>query len=446
MDQKITEPAWHKINFLNFEKKLNGHSNTPLHNLRKQAISRFEEMGFPTMRKEEWRFTNISPITKIPFKPASGAYDPAVVSGIIDPYTLKETKHTQLIFMNGQYIPELSVLRLPEGVRVKNLGRALQENTDLIEKFLAKHSNYMEQEFTALNTAFISDGAFIYIPDGLILDSPVHILYMTGAAEEPIVTHPRNLIISGSNSRSTIIESYAGVNNDIYFTNPVTEIIAGENAVVDYYKLQRESPNAYHISALYVHQKRNSAFSSHSFSFGGSIVRNEIFNLLDGEGCDSILNGLYLAHKEQLIDNHSVIDHARPHCHSNEVYHGILDDKARAVFSGKIHVRPDAQKTDAIQSNKNILLSEEATVDTKPQLEIFADDVRCTHGGTIGQIDENGVFYLRARGINEQLAKNIMIHAFAGEIIKNIKIDRVRDVVDKLALSRLEDGHLKQND
>ncbi|MBN2410481.1 Fe-S cluster assembly protein SufD [candidate division KSB1 bacterium] len=446
MDQKLTQQDWHKINFQNFEKKLNGQSFTPLHDLRKQAITRFDELGFPTIRKEEWRFTNISPITRIPFKLAAGGHDPEVVSGVIEPYTLKDIKHTQLIFMNGQYVPELSVSRLPEGVRVKNLDRALQEDKELIEKYLTKHSDYMEHEFTALNTAFISDGAFIHIPEGLILDNPIHILYMTSAAGESIVTHPRNLIIAGSNSRSSIIENYAGVNNDIYFTNPVTEIIAGENTVMDFYKLQQESAKAYHISALYVHQMRNSVFSSHSFSFGGSIVRNDIFNLLDGEGSDSILNGLYLAHKDQLIDNHSVIDHARPHCHSNEVYHGILDDKARAVFSGKIHVRPDAQKTDAIQSNKNILLSEEAMVDTKPQLEIFADDVRCTHGGTIGQIDENGVFYLRARGINEQLAKNIMIHAFAGEIIKNIKIDKFRDIIDKLVFSRLEDGHLKQND
>jgi len=446
MKQKYTEPGWHKTNFDTFEKNLNGQSLTPLHIIRKKALSRFNELGFPTVRKEEWRFTNISPIAQTPFKLSAGSEKVDNAAEKIDPYTLKDIKHTQLIFMNGQFVPELTVLHLPDGVRVKNLDRAIQEDKEIIEKFLAKNTNYMEQEFTALNTAFISDGAFIYIPDGMILDSPIHILYMTDKPGESIVTHPRNLIIAGNNTQSTIVESYAGVNNEIYFTNPVTEVIAGENAVVDHYKLQRECENAYHVAAFYVHQKKNSSFSSHSFSFGGSIVRNDIFNVLDGEGSDSILNGLYLAQKNQFIDNHSVIDHAKPHCHSNEVYHGILDDKAKAVFSGKIHVRPDAQKTDAIQSNKNILLSEEATVDTKPQLEIFADDVRCTHGGTVGQIDENGVFYLRARGINEQLAKNIMIHAFAGEIIKNIKIDQLRDVVDKLVATRLENGHLKHND
>jgi len=442
MNQKISEPNWHKINF---EKKLNGLSQIPLHKIRKQALSRFDELGFPSIRKEEWRFTNISPIQKTAFKLASGVQSMDVNSGLINPYIIRDLKHTQLVFFNGQYVPELSVFHLPEGVKVKSLDRALLEDKELTEKFLTKQTNFLEQEFTALNTAFIRDGALINIPDGQIVEPPIHILYLTNTTGETIVTHPRNLIIAGSNSQSTIVESYAGVNDGIYFTNPVTEIIAEENAVVDHYKLQRESINAYHVAALYIHQKSSSSFSSHSFSFGGSIVRNDIFNLLDGEGIDSILNGLYLAHDDQLIDNHSVIDHARPHCHSNEVYHGILDDKAKAVFSGKIHVRPDAQKTDAIQSNKNILLSEDATVDTKPQLEIYADDVRCTHGSTVGQIDDNGIFYLRSRGINERLAKNIMIHAFAGEIIKNIKIAKIRENIDNLVLTHLEDDHLKHN-
>ncbi len=438
-DNKI----WPLLNFETFEKQLNGQAESPLHDLRKKAIERFSEMGFPTMRKEAWRFTNISPVEQQSFKLDAG--DVPVSLDEIKPFLLNENDPVQLVFVNGVFKPELSEIHVKDGIVVQNLGQAIKDDPERVLTYLKKNENVFDYEFSALNTAFMKEGAFIYIPKNVVFDKPIHLLYISRAKDTEIVSHPRNLIVAETNSQATIMESYAGWNNEVYFSNPVTDVVLGENAIVHHYKVQRESEKAYHIALQHIHQERSSHFASYSFSIGAAISRNDIHNVLDGEGCDSVLNGLYLAHDRQVVDTHSLIDHAQPHCNSREVYHGILDDKAKTVFSGKIHVRKDAQKTDAIQSNKNILLSEEATVDTQPQLEIFADDVRCTHGGTVGQIDNNGVFYLRSRGIGEIKARNIMIHAFAGEIFNEVKFDSVRELMDDLVLSHLEDGHLKHS-
>lgn len=435
------EKQWYLTNFDLFEKKLNGESTSPLHDIRKKAIAQVKESGFPTIRDEEWRFTNVNPIAKTEFKPAK---DLEISQTSLKPYLLDHVTKHLLVFVNGKFSSQLSTLEnLPTEITVKNLAAALKENQQLVEPILAKQADIKTNAFTALNTAFMQDGVFIHVPMNEIITEPIHILYISNAQSDSFVTHPRNLVIVESNAQASVIESYVGFGEKKYFTNPVLEISVGENAVLDHYKIQRETQNAYHVSVNNVYQERSSNYTSHSFSFGGALVRNDIDTVLNGHGVESVLNGLYIASHNQHVDNHTVIDHAKPHCHSNELYKGVLDNKAKAVFSGKIHVRQIAQKTDAVQSNQNLLLSEDATVDTKPQLEIFADDVKCTHGGTVGQIDEEGVFYLQSRGLSKDQARNMMIQAFAGEVTHKVKIESLRDTLDEWVFARLHDGHLE---
>ena len=436
------EKKWYFANFDVFEKTLNGQSESGLHDIRTAALARIKEKGFPTIRDEEWRFTNVAPIEKASFKPAQSEKN--LTRESLQDYLLDGVTGHQLVFVNGEFSEGLSkTANLPANILVKSLAHVLKEDQALVEPYLTKQADINAHAFAALNTAFINDGIFIHIPKNEIVDGPIHILFVTESNNDSIVTHPRNLVVLGSNAQAKVIESYVGFGELSYFTNPVMEIMLGENAVLDHYKIQRETQKAYHVAVNHIHQERSSNYTSHFFSFGGALVRNDINTVLDGEGVESTLNGLYIASHKQHIDNHTVIDHAQPHCSSHELYKGILDNEAKAVFSGKIHVRQIAQKTDAIQSNQNLLLSEHATVDTKPQLEIFADDVKCTHGGTVGQIDEEGVFYLRSRGLDKETARNVMIQAFAGEVTHKAKIDSLRDKLDELVFSRLHDGHLE---
>ena len=275
------------------------------------------------------------------------------------------------------------------------------------------------------------------MPRGKDGEQPIHLLFVASSHGEPTVSHPRNLIIVGDNSQVAIVESYVGLDGGVYFTNAVTEIVAGQNAVIDYYKLQQESAEAFHIATLAVHQDRSSNFTSHSISLGGALVRNDVKARLDAEGVECTLNGLYMASGHQLVDNHTSIDHAKPHCSSHELYKGVLDGKSKGVFSGKIIVRPDAQKTDAKQTNKNLLLSADSVIDTKPQLQIYADDVKCTHGATVGQLDKDAIFYLRSRGIGHEDARSLLTYAFANEIISRIKIPSVREQLNAAVLQWL---------
>lgn len=443
MAQVSNEREWYPSLFEEFERSLNGQSETPLHDIRRKAIHWFSQNGFPNTRQEEWRFTDVSPIAKATFKTVDETRVKHVGLDRIRPFLIDE-QFVRLVFVNGCFDLDLSSTEhLPDGVTVQPLKDALQRETKIIQGHLAKHAKLDENGFVALNTAFIKDGAYIHVAKGAIVEEPIHVVFVSNSSGDEFVTHPRNLIVVEENAQVSFIESYVTLNTDAYFTNPVTEVSLGENANVNHYKIQRESENAFHTALIQVQQARSSVYTSHNYSFGGRIARNDLNGVLDGEGIECFLNGLYLANGKQLIDNHSVLDHAQSHCHSNELYKGILDDKARAVFSGKIHVRQDAQKTDAIQSNQNLILSEDATVDTKPQLEIFADDVRCTHGGTVGQIDQDGVFYLRTRGISETAARHLMIRAFAGQVTDLIKHDAIHDYIDALVVDRLKGGHLQ---
>ncbi len=439
------EKEWYLANFEAFEKKMNGGAETPVHQLRRAALQRVEENGFPSVREEEWRFTNVSSIEKTNFKSAAEDVQ-RVDRSMLQEFLFEDLTSNRLVFVNGRFSSDLSFLQnLNQNIKFENIARDLDNNQDILLPYLAKYADYKKHTFAALNTAFMSDGAFLYIPKNIIVEEPLYILYISMGKDESFVTHPRNLYVVEANAQVKIIESYVGLGQKKYFTNPVSEIVLAENAIVDHYKIQQENKSAYHVAVTQVNQKKNSNYTSNSFSFGSILARNDINTVLDGEGAECTLNGLYMANGKQHVDNHTLIEHAKPHCNSHELYKGILDDRARAVFNGKIYVRPDAQKTDAIQSNQNLLLSEDATVDTKPQLEIFADDVRCTHGGTVGQLDENGVFYLRSRGISREYARNIMIQAFAGQVTHKIKLEGLREKMDDLVFSRLQDGHLSDN-
>jgi Fe-S cluster assembly protein SufD len=406
-----------------------------LQDLRDRAASRFVELGFPTVRDEEWRFTNVAPIASSEFKLAPQTrLDVDVLSSLIfasAPY--------RVVIVNGRYSPELSrVSALPTGVRFGSLATAVVEQADVVARYLGQLADPNTRSFTALNTAFSQDGAFLFVPDGLVIDQPLQILFLSsGESSAATMTHPRSLIVVGDRAQVQIIESYASASSHKHFTNAVTELVACEGAVVDHYKIEEEGLDAYHIASMQIHSARSSNVSTQAFTLGGRFVRNDITAVLDGEGAECTLNGLYIADGERLVDTHTTIDHAKPHCPSHEIYKGILGGKARAVFNGKIIVRQDAQKTDAKQTNRALLLSDSATINTKPQLEIFADDVKCTHGAAIGQLDEDALFYLRARGLTFLEARDLLIHAFAGEIIERVRVEPLRQALEKELYAQL---------
>ena len=395
--------------------------------LRARAAAKFTQLGIPTVRDEEWRFTNVAPIASTEFAlagPISGA------AGRLADLVYADAT-VRLVVVNGRYDATLSRTKLlPGGAKVGSLAAALTDHADVVQRYFGQVADFSNRAFAALNTALVQDGAFVHIADGTIVDEPIHIVYVTGAEAARVMAQPRTLIVTGAGSQVRIVESYVGATADTYFTNAVSEIFVGENATVDHYKVQQESFDAYHIGSVHVHTARSATFSSHSFSLGGKLVRHDAFAILDGEGGDCTLNGLYLADRDRLVDNHTTIDHAKAHCGSHEVYKGILGGTSRAVFNGKIIVRQDAQKTDAKQTNRALLLTDGATINTKPQLEIFADDVKCTHGAAIGQLDDDAIFYLRTRGLNYAEARDILIHAFAGEILNRVRIEPLRDALE----------------
>ncbi|HYT89870.1 MAG TPA: Fe-S cluster assembly protein SufD, partial [Gemmataceae bacterium] len=406
------------------------------HALRTAAIERFAEVGFPTSRDEDWKFTSLTPLAEIPFKLASGHELHSFTAEGSSDNALDIAATVRLVFVNGRLAPDLSTPgALPGNVVIGSLAAAMEQHRTLVEPHLTRLARHESHAFTALNTAFLSDGAFIHVGRGVVLREPIELVFLSTAPTEPTVSHPRTLIVAEDNSQLTVVQSYLGT-DEVYFTNAVTEIIAGENAYIDHYKLQRESLKAFHLETLQVRQERGSNFSSHAVTLGAGWARNEIGVTLAGEGCESILNGLYLADGTQHVDNRTTIDHAKPHCASHELYKGILDGKAHGVFNGKIYVREDAQKTDAKQTNQTLLLSEDAVINTKPQLEIFADDVKCTHGATIGQLSTDALFYLRARGIGLEDARSLLTYAFANDVLDRMKLETLRRQLEELLLAR----------
>ncbi|MGN6552891.1 MAG: Fe-S cluster assembly protein SufD [Verrucomicrobiota bacterium] len=406
--------------------------------LRKAGLASFEDQGFPTLRHEDWRYTNVAPITKLPFQPApEPATDPRATE-LVKGAAFTTIPGNRLVFVNGHYSAALSAQHpLPSGVIVDSLAGALAKNPALVEKHLGKYAQTQGNAFAALNQAFFSDGVFISVPAGVEVQEPVQLVFICSAPAGSTV-QPRNLIIADANSKLTVIESYLHTGNNVYFTNAVTELVAGDNASVELIKVQDEAADAFHVATIQGHFGRASKVNVHSFALGAKLSRNNIRTKLAGEGLECVLNGLYLTRGEQLADHHMIVEHAQPHCASHEYFNGILDDKSKGVFHGRILVQQIAQKTDAKQTNKNLLLSDDATADTKPQLEIYADDVKCTHGATIGQLNPESIFYLRSRGIDTDTARRMLIHAFAGEIIERIQCESAREELDKIVWDRLE--------
>jgi Fe-S cluster assembly protein SufD len=424
--------------FDELERRLNGGTQQPVHALRREAIKRFGAVGFPTTRDEEWRYTSVAPITRTAFAPVPGLPAAVPEPGELDPYLYRDLAGPQLVFLDGHFCQSLSTLHeLPGGAVARDLGWALAERADLIRAHLARHAEFQQQPFTALNTAFLEDGAFIHIPRNAVVEDPIQVLFISTAPEQPTVVHPRLLVIAEENSQVTLVESYAALHDDRYLTNAVGEIVVGSGANVDHYRVQQESGAAFHVSDLQIREARDACVCSTCITLSGSLTRNHVHAALCGEGIDSTLNGLYLTDHAQHVDNHTLIEHCEPHCSSHEYYKGVLDGKSTGVFRGQILVHQKAQKTDAYQSNRNLLLSADADINTKPQLEIHADDVKCSHGATIGRLDQDAIFYLRSRGIGLAEAQRVLTRSFAGEIIDRVKVEPLRQHLAALVAERL---------
>ena len=396
--------------------------------LREQAAQRFAQLGWPTPELEEWKFTNLAPIERIQWRADDGAVRAAQKTGVV---SLRGKALAELVFINGRFVDAAGAA---PGLEILPISQAASH--PMFDRHYARYADYQRHALTALNTANAQDGAFVDVRDGATLDGFIHLLFI--GAGDAIWSHPRNLIVVGRGAQMAVVETFVGDGN--YFTNAVTEIVAGESSVVDHYRIERESVEAFHVGTVQIHQDRASHVTSRNIALGGGLVRNEVNVALAGEGANLTLDGLFVLADSQHVDNHTVIDHVKPHCDSLELYKGILDDKSRGVFDGLIIVRPDAQKTNSRQVNRNLLLSETAIIDSKPTLEILNDDVKCSHGSTIGQIDEEAMFYLRARGISESEAQSLLIYAFASEIVDRMKIDAVKENIRAAMFRRIPKG------
>ena len=407
-----------------------------LQRLRENAFARFCETGFPTSQMEDWRFTNVSAIAHAEFELAAG-------SGLVSRAQIAahglEDVACRLVFVNGRFAPEHSLLeRLPDALLVRNLAKQILEAPETIEPYLGRYLNVDRDAFCALNSAFLDDGAYIHLRRGAIVNATVYLLFVSVGDGRPTMNHPRNLIIAEDESQLTVVEDYVSVGGgSATLSNAATELIVGNDAVVSHYRIERESLQGFHVSTLRIQQGRDANVASHSLLVGGRLVRNNVHPILAGDGGDCLVNGLFLGKGSQHLDNYMLVEHLSPHCGSRQFYNGILDDQAHGVFHGRIIVHKEAQKTDAKQTNRNLLLSDDAQIDTKPQLEILADDVKCTHGATIGQIEDQALFYLRTRGIDEVSARQILLLAFASECTERMKESAVRAFVQPLIESHV---------
>jgi Fe-S cluster assembly protein SufD len=411
-----------------------------LDRLRVNAMERFTELGFPSVKDEEWKYTNVAPIARLDFGASALPTVPVSSADTRGPADLAcpEAKDSRLVFVNGSLRTDLSsVAAFGDGAVAIDLLDAIRDATfqELVHRHLTRSADYVANGFAALNTAFIHQGAFVYIPDDVIVKTPIQLLFIGDGAQ--VASYPRVLVVAGKNSRATLLESYVGTSHAQYFTNAVVELMLDEGARLEHYKVQREGGDAFHVATTAADLGRNASYDATTITLGAQLSRHDLNVTMDQEGAECWVDGLYLINGGQHTDTHSSIDHRKPHCTSHQLYKGILDGKSRAVFNGKIFVRHDAQKTDAMQTNKNLLLSNDARVDTKPQLEILADDVKCAHGAAVGQIDQDELFYLETRGIHSDLARNLLTYGFAEEVIVKIKIESIRQQLDEAVLNRL---------
>jgi Fe-S cluster assembly protein SufD len=412
--------------------------------LRETAMERFEHTGFPTTDVEDWKYTNTAAIAKGAFAPltsaGAGVGEEELSATDVDAFLAREAS-SRLVFVNGIYRAEFSATEnLPAGVVVADFATAFAgEHESVLRSYLARPSDPETDGFNALNAAFLREGALVYVPKGAQATEPIQLLFLSAPAtrKEAVAVFPRVLVVAERESAATIIESYASVGEARSFTNAVVEVFVGENGRVTHYKVQRESEAAFHIATTNAELERSGVYDLTTITLGAQLSRHGISVRLAHEGAECWVDGLYLVGTGQHADTHSLIDHSSPHCASHQLYKGILDGKSRAVFNGKVFVHRDAQKTDAQQSNKNLLLSNEARVDTKPQLEIYADDVKCAHGATVGQLEEEELFYLISRGLHADLARNLLTYGFAEELVEKVKIESIKQQLDEAILNRL---------
>ncbi len=404
--------------------------------VRRTAISRFAERGFPTTRDEDWRYTNLAALAATPFRPAGDTVAAGLPAEALERLGLGGTDWPRLVFLDGWYSAKHSSMRpLPGGGRVGSLAEAMITDGELVERHLARHAAWDANVFAALNTAFVQDGAFVYLAPEARGEVPIELLFV--ASSPGVLAQPRNMIVAGPHSRVTVVERYVGLTDEAYFTNVVTEIVAGPGSAIDHYALQEQGADAFHVATIHATLERDSAFSTCGASFGGRLGRTTLTLKFGGEGARGALSGLYVVGGHQHVDNHVTVDHAVPHCASQQLYKGVLDGHARAVFNGRIIVRPHAQKTDANQTNKHLLLSDGVEVDSKPQLEIFADDVKCTHGAAEGQLAPEALFYLKSRGLGEETARALLTYGFAREVVERVAVEPIQAYLDRTLMARL---------
>ncbi len=418
-------------NYQNLTELLPGQSLAWLKALRTEALEYFSDKGFPSLRDEDWRYTNVSAIEKKLFAPQLDFTTANVNQDWLENYRLKNV--FTVVLVNGRFSQTLSDLdELPSDVTIGSLAEILEQQPALVEKYLNKAVSPKEHGFVAFNTAWFSDGLFVHVPSNQVLEKPIQLLHLVTQAD--CLTATRNILVADEMAKVQVVETFVGV-NDAYLSAAVTEVFVGKNADITLYKVQNEGQKAYHFGGTYIKQEKESRFNHHNFAFGGLLARNDIHTDLDvASECD--LNGLYLGEKRQHIDNHTRIHHRQPHAISHELYKGVLNQRARGVFQGRVIVAEDAQKTDSVMNNRNLLLSNDAEADTKPQLEIYADDVKCAHGVTVGQLDEQSIFYLKSRSIDEETAKNILTFAFANEMVDKVPFESLRGFLLDQVLQR----------
>jgi Fe-S cluster assembly protein SufD len=408
--------------------------------LRESAIARFSELGFPTTRRgnEEWKYTDVSSIAKASYASLVPLPTDRVAAKTLDQHIMGGSVWNRLVFVDGHWLPDLSWLpSLPPEVMAMSIAKAMTSQPDLITDDLAQHASFQESGFTALNTAFLQDGALLTIPEGVEVEEPIHLIFLSSGQEQGSVSHPRTLVTLGAHAKATVIESYGGLVDGPYFTNAVSEFVLGPGAHLESFHLQQHGHQAYHVGSTQVKLANDSSFVAGAFDFGGTLSRNTLSVALEGTGSSCNLYGLYMTNDGQHVDNQVFVDHAAPHTTSRQLYKGVLNGRSRGVFHGSITVRQNAQKTDALQMDKNLLLSDDAEADTKPALWIYADDVKCGHGATCGKLDDTAMFYLRSRGLDETSARRMLIHAFANEILDNVVLTPLRVHLEQFVTSSL---------
>ena len=409
----------------------------PLRDLRTAGAAAFARLGFPSTRSEDWAYTNVSSIAQTNFVAAADrAASVTTDASHLEAFSFGSA-WPMLVFLNGRFTPSLSSHEaLPDGVRVMTLAQAALDEPELLQRYLGSAASADRDGFTALNAAFAGEGTVIHVAKEMVTETPVHLLHVTDASGDGVMSHPRHVIIVERHAKASVIESYVALHDATYFTNTVTEVILEDGATLHHSRVQRESLSAFHVGTIEARQGRDSHFVQFSFQTGAQLSRSNVYTVLDGDGCGTTLNGIYMLDGTQHGDHQTRVEHVAPNCFSRELYKGLLDGESHGVFNGKVYVHPEAQKTDGKQTNNTLLLSPDARIDTKPQLEIFADDVKCTHGATVGRMDETALFYLKSRGVGSVLAKQLLMYAFAADVIETIENSAMKEVLEQMTLER----------